>query len=339
MPMQRRGILITNLGTPAAPTKSAVKEYLEEFLMDPHVVSLPKPLRYVLVKAIAKRRSPQSAAAYAKIWTSSGGPLRDHAESLARRVRESTSLPVAVGMRYGTPTFEDAYKLLNKACDEVLVISAYPHYADSTYKSTFERLKVVFADIRTLITRPYFEEPAFIDAHAAILKKHIADDVDHLLLSFHGVPELHIRKADKSGSYCLQRDDCCASSHPTQVTCYRYQCFRTATLLRDEVSVPSSVSFQSRLGPAAWLKPYTTNTVRELAERGVRNLAVACPSFISDNIETLYEIGYEVREEFLEAGGHRLDIVPCLNESDRWVDLVVKWALTDGEEHTLLNSV
>ena len=335
--MQRRGILITNLGTPTAPTRGAVKEYLEEFLMDPYVISLPGPLRYLLVKTIAKRRSEKSAKAYARVWTSSGGPLRDHANSLAQCVRASPSLPVAVGMRYGTPSFEDAHKLLEPSCDEVVVISAYPQYADSTYKSTVERLKAVFADTRTLITRPYFDEPFFIDAHSALLREHIASDVDHLLLSFHGVPELHIRKADASQNHCLKHDDCCEMPNPTQATCYRYQCLRTAALLRDAVSVPTTVAFQSRLGLASWLKPYTDEKVRELAESGVRNLAVACPSFISDNIETLYEIGYEVREVFLDAGGNRLDVVPCLNESEQWVDLVVKWAIADGEEHTLLS--
>lgn len=305
--------------------------------MDPYVITLPGPLRYLLVKAIAKRRSVQSAKAYAQIWTSSGGPLRDHAESLAQCVRASTSLFVAVGMRYGKPSFEDAYRILKPACDEILVISAYPQYADSTYKSTVERLKDVFSDTRTFITRPYFEDPAFADAHATLLKAHIAIDVDHLLLSFHGVPELHIRKADLSRDHCLKGDDCCEIPHPTQSTCYRYQCLRTAALLSDAVAVPTTVAFQSRLGPASWLKPYTVDKVRELAEGGVRNLAVACPSFISDNIETLYEIGFEVRHAFREAGGQRLDVVPCLNESQKWVDLVIKWALEDGDNHVLLN--
>ena len=316
-----------------------MKEYLEEFLMDPNVITLPTPLRYFLVKMIANRRSMQSAAAYAQIWTSSGGPLRDHAEGLAQCVRASTGLLVAVGMRYGKPSFEDAHKTLKGKCDEVLVISAYPHYADSTYKSTVERLKVVFADTRTFITRPYFEEPSFLAAHEAILREHIAADVDHLLLSFHGVPELHIRKADTSGSHCLRHHECCTIPHPTQATCYRYQCLRTATMLNDAVSVPTSVSFQSRLGPATWLRPYTVDVVRDLAKSGVRNLAVACPSFISDNIETLYEIGYEIRDVFLEAGGNRLDVIPCLNESEEWVALVVRWALDKHENHPLLTAV
>ena len=307
--------------------------------MDPRVITLPGPLRYLVVKAIATRRSKASAAAYAKIWTVSGGPLRDHARALAECVSQSTSLKVEIGMRYGSPSFADAYKSLKATCDEVLVIAAYPQYAASTYQSTVEQLKDIFVDIRTLITRPYYEEPAFIEAHTALLKEHISDDVDHLLLSFHGVPELHIRRADTSQRHCLRSDDCCAVEHPSHVTCYRFQCLRTAKLLSDAVSIPTSVSFQSRLGPANWLQPYTIETVRHLAESGVRNLAVACPSFISDNLETLYEIAHEVRDAFLTAGGNRLDVVPCLNESKKWVDLVVKWALDDDSRHTELHRI
>ena len=305
--------------------------------MDPHVIALPGPLRYLVVKAIAMRRSAQSAAAYAKIWTSSGGPLRDHAETLAQHVREATSLPVEVGMRYGKPSFEDAHKAMKEICDEILVISAYPHYADSTYQSTVERLKEVFTDIRTLITQPYFEEPAFINAHIELLNEHLEADIEHLLLSFHGVPELHIRKADESRSHCLEAEDCCGIPHPCQATCYRFQCLRTAKLLGEAVSMPTSISFQSRLGPAKWLQPYTIDEVRRLAECGIRNLAVACPSFVSDNVETLYEIAYEVRDAFLDAGGSRLDVLPCLNESEKWVALVQKWACGEGENHTILN--
>lgn len=307
--------------------------------MDPRVITLPRPLRYVVVKAIAKRRSAQSAAAYEKIWTSGGGPLRKHAEALAQRVRAATSLAVEVGMRYGTPSFEDAHKLLKETCEEVLVISAYPHYAGSTYESTVERLKEIFSDIRTLITRPYFEEPEFISAHTALLNTHLATDIDHLLLSFHGVPELHIRKADESERHCLQVDECCAVSHPCQATCYRFQCLRTAELISNGISVSTSVAFQSRLGPARWLQPYTIDAVRRLAERGIKNLAVACPSFVSDNVETLYEIGYEVRDAFLDAGGKRMDVVPCLNESEAWVSLVVRWTLDEEDKHAILNDM
>ncbi len=307
--------------------------------MDPHVITLPRPLRYLLVKTIAKRRSVDSAAAYAKIWTPTGGPLRDHAELLAQCVREATSLPVEIGMRYGEPSFEQARELLHDVCDEVLVISAYPHYAESTYESTVERLKHVFRGTRTLITPPYFQNPAFIAAHVELLNEHVLPDVNHLLFSFHGVPELHIRRADQSKSHCLQSGDCCEQAHPTQATCYRFQCLRTAKLLRNRVSIPTSIAFQSRLGPAKWLQPYTIAEVQRLAKNGVRNLAIACPSFISDNVETLYEIGHEIREVFLDAGGERLDVVPCLNESDAWVRLVVSWARNNGEKHVYLHEI
>ena len=330
--MRGRGILITNLGSPASPTPVAVRQYLEEFLMDPFVITLPSILRYLLVKTIAKTRSPSSAAAYAKIWTPTGGPLRDHAEQLAEKLRQSTSLPVAVGMRYGHPSFQEAYEYLKGECDETLVISAYPHYAGSTFKSSVERLKQVFGDMQTLITRPYFSEPGFIDAHVDRLREYISSDVEHLLFSFHGVPEAHIRLSDPSRQHCLRVTGCCELEHSSHQTCYRHQCLRTAELLGKQVDIPTTVAFQSRLGPSKWLQPYTIEAVQVLAKQGVRKLAVACPSFISDNVETLYEISVEVKAAFLEAGGTRLDAVPCLNESEKWLAQIVKWSQEPSDQ-------
>ena len=247
--------------------------------MDPHVITLPGPLRYFVVKAIAIRRSKTSSAAYDKIWTSSGGPLRDHAEALAQRVRQATSLPVEVGMRYGRPSFADAHESLKATCDEVLVITAYPQYANSTYQSTVERLKDVFSDVRTLITPPYFQEPAFIEAHKAQINEHVATDADHLLLSFHGVPELHIRRADTSRSHCLQREDCCAVEHACHETCYRFQCLRTADLLKDAIAISDVglVSIQTRSGKMA-----TTlyHRPRETISRKWSSKSGGCVSFL-----------------------------------------------------------
>ena len=328
-----RGILITNLGSPAEPTPKAVKDYLEEFLMDPYVITLPRPLRYLVVKAITRKRPISTAAAYARIWTDSGGPLRDHSERLAAHVRSRTDLPVAVGMRYGKPSFEAAYFVLRDVCNEVLVVSPYPQYATSTYVSMVEHARKVFQDKILLVTKPYFDNAAFLGAHVEQLSEHLPPDTEHLLFSFHGVPEQHIRQADTTRNHCLRRDDCCALEHPVQSACYRYQCLKTAELISASLSIPSSVCFQSRLGRAAWLKPYTIERVRELAASGLRKVAVLCPSFVADNLETLHEIGQEMRQVFLDAGGHRLDLMPSLNESDLWVPLVVEWCTAPSAEH------
>lgn len=336
MTLRGRGILITNLGSPASPTPPAVKAYLEEFLMDPHVVTLPTPLRYLLVKAIARTRCHASAAAYAAIWTNSGGPLRDHAQQLAQKVRQATGLPVAVGMRYGEPSFAEAVNELREHCDDILVISAFPQYAKSTYASSVQCLQQVTHDISVHITAPYYADSAYIHAYRNLLAKHLASDVEHLLFSFHGIPEMHLRQTDESGAHCLRSKHCCDSAHPSHARCYRFQCLTTARLLGEGQAVPTSVSFQSRLGRAQWLQPYTVDRVKNLAQSGIKRLAVSCPAFISDNLETLFEIGHEARELFLDAGGERLDLIPCLNSSSAWVDRVVAWCRAPSESHVAL---
>lgn len=293
--------------------------------MDPLVIALPKPLRYVLVKNIARTRCRTSAQAYESIWTDTGGPLRDHANLLADRVRDATELPVAVGMRYGEPNFEDAYASIKDDCDELLVVTAFPQYAASTYGTAVEQLRKVIKDKPTWIMRPFFNDAGFLAAYRSLLQQQLPDDIEHLLFSFHGIPELHLRRADVSRQHCLKHPDCCEGAHATHATCYRHQCLATARALSEVVSVPATVAFQSRLGRAKWLQPYTVDTIRNLANAGIRKLAVTCPSFISDHLETLYEIGEEMRLVFLNAGGTRLDLLPCLNEFDPWVTCVISW--------------
>ncbi len=336
--MRRRGILITNLGSPANPSTSAVKAYLSEFLTDPHVITLSNPWRYLLAKTITQTRAKTSAAAYRKIWDSKDGPLIYHCKALASRVRQATELPVAVAMRYGKPSLSTAHdELLAAGCSEILAILGYPHYANSTFKSTVERLKSVFAGTKVAIVRPYYDDPDFIEAHAQLLRRHLPSEAEHLLFSFHGLPEQHIRQADPSRSHCLHSDDCCSVPDAAHATCYRFQCIKTAELLSERVSVPTSVAFQSRLGRAHWLQPYTVNHVQSLARKGIRHLAIAAPAFVADNLETLYELEHEVKAEFLAAGGERLDLIPCLNESEAWVSLVARWCGKDLSCHATLD--
>lgn len=305
--------------------------------MDPLVISLPALLRLPLVKFIAQRRSLTSAAAYAKIWDTAGSPLVLHAELLANEIRRNTNLPVAVGMRYGEPNFESARQQL-AAFDEIIVISPYPQFAASTYQSTVSQLKRVFRDQTVYIKKPYFNDVDFITVFKNAIHRHISADVEHVLFSFHGLPEQHLRNADQSKSHCLRHESCCETSHTAHETCYRHQCRYLASKLSEDLDVPSSISFQSRLGPTKWLQPYTIQEVCQLAKRGVRTLAVACPSFISDNVETLYEIGIEVRETFVEAGGKRLELIPSLNESEDWVNLVAVWCQADTSTFQQLNT-
>lgn len=339
MAVRGRGILITNLGSPQEPTPDAVKAFLKEFLGDPSVITMPKMVRLPLVNLIARLRSRSSSSGYAEIWESTGSPLLVHTHALAKRVGEQTDLPVAVGMRYGQPSLEYAREELTNRCDEIMVISPYPQFAASTYQSQVVELQRIFQNSSTkvFVKEPYFNDADFIDVLSNLIRTNLQDDVDHLLFSFHGLPEQHIRSADSSKSHCLKNEACCETPHPSHATCYRHQCRYLASKLCENLDIETSIAFQSRLGPANWLRPYTLQSVQALAAQGIRKLAVACPSFISDNIETLFEIGHEVRDAFLKSGGDRLDLIPCLNESDGWVRLVSEWALSDSSSLVNLN--
>ena len=329
MAVKQRGILITNLGSPKEPTVSAVRDYLREFLMDPWVFALPKPLRFLIVQLILRSRPEKSAEAYASIWTNQGSPLLVHANQLADQVRQKTGLPVAVGMRYGQPSFEDAQQQLQD-CEEVVLVSPYPQYAESTVRSMVEHAQTIFAGKSLLMHAPFFDDPEFIAAQVQEIHANLPAATEHVVLSFHGIPNQHLRNADPTNRHCLRVDSCCSLPSEAHATCYRHQCLETANLIGAQLSLPWSWSFQSRLGRGAWLQPYTIEHVRSLAESGIKHLAVACPAFISDNLETLFEISVEVSEAFSESGGESLKLIPNLNNSPLWVDRVVRWGLSDS---------
>lgn len=299
--------------------------------MDPYVISLPKALRYLIVQLVLRTRPEKTAQSYASIWTEDGGPLRAGTLEVATKLRETTNLPIAVGMRYGEPSFYEARELLSD-CEELLLLSPYPHYAESTTRSLSEHVQNVFPGKRLLVTPPYYNNSEFIASQVQQIQAYTPPDTDHLLFSFHGIPLQHIRKADTSRSHCLRREDCCETPSNAHATCYRYQCFETARTIGATCDLPWSMSFQSRLGRATWLQPYTIEHVQDLARRGVRNLAIICPSFVVDNLETLYEIDIEVRDAFLDAKGTTLTLIPCLNSNERWINQLADWCVTDAAE-------
>jgi len=172
------------------------------------------------------------------------------------------------------------------------------------------------------VIAPYYDDPDYIEALAARSREYLDRDFDHLLFSFHGVPERHLRKSDPTGRHCLASPDCCEGSHPAHATCYRAQCLRTMRAFAAKTGLPPekfSIAFQSRLGKDPWLRPYADQTIREMPARGMRRLLVICPAFISDCLETIEEIGMRAREDFLAAGGESFDLIPCLNEHPRWI--------------------
>ncbi|XOV82170.1 MAG: ferrochelatase [bacterium] len=323
--MEKTGYLIINLGTPASPSIADVRAYLKEFLMDPYVLDVPGPIRSVIVNGfILPFRPKKSAHAYASIWDPAGSPLLLHSEALLAQLKGKLDGPVALGMRYGKPDIPGAVQqLVQQNVTHIVVAPLYPQYADSTVTTSLAATaQCVPSHISTRAVTAFFEHPAYIGALARNVAAALPQQWDHLLLSYHGLPERHMKKADPTGSHCMKTPDCCNVASPAHATCYRHQVYGTSHALAEALGISCeqySVSFQSRLG-GGWLQPYTDRVLQELPGNGVEHLVVACPAFVADNLETLEEMGLQGRETFLQAGGKSFDLVPCLNEEPAWID-------------------
>lgn len=328
--MTKQGILLINLGSPDSTKVGDVRRYLRQFLMDGRVLDASYPVRFAIVNfAILPTRPKQAAAAYQKIWQAEGSPLvlssRKIRAAMAARFPECV---VELAMRYQNPSIERAVENLKKQnVNSTLVVPLFPHYAMSSYESAVERVKVVARKqcpaMRLAVVPPFYQDPDYIDALVARSAEYLAQDYDRLLFSFHGIPEHHLRKSDPSGRHCLASADCCQGDHPAHATCYRAQCLKTMEAFVAHAGIPEdkfSYAFQSRLGRKPWLKPYTDHVIEALPAEGIRNLLVICPSFISDCLETLEEIGIRAKNDFEKAGGEQLRLIPCLNEHPRWLD-------------------
>ena len=323
---------MVNLGSPDSPAEGDVRRYLREFLMDGRVMDIPWLARFFVVHGIILPRRPrQSSEAYRKIWTPEGSPLIASSRRLTAALRERVGVPIELAMRYRNPSIPDALERLRAGgVSEVLLIPLFPHYAMSSYETAVERVKEVArrgGEMRIAVVPPYYDHPEYIRALVASAAEHLAGGYDRLLFSFHGIPERHLRKSDPTGRHCLSRGDCCAVASPAHRTCYRHQCFRTAEAFVEAAGIPASkwsVAFQSRLGRAAWLRPYTDQELARLAAQGVKRLLVICPAFVTDCLETIEEIGMRGRELFVGAGGQDLIRIPCLNEHPAWLDALAR---------------
>ncbi|WP_422910031.1 ferrochelatase [Pseudomonas sp. MAC6] len=326
--MTDHALLLVNLGSPASTEVADVRRYLNQFLMDPYVIDLPWPLRRLLVSLILIKRPAASAHAYASIWWEEGSPLVVLSKRLHKAMQASwTHGPVELAMRYGEPSLQTVLtRLAEQGIKQVTLAPLYPQFADSTTTTVIEEAKRVVREqqlpIRFSILSPFYDQPEYLDALVDSAKPYLEQEFDHLLLSFHGLPERHLHKLDATG-HCLKGADCCRSASPEVLaSCYRAQCLRSAELFAERMGLKPeqwSVSFQSRLGRAKWIEPYTEARLDELAKQGVKKLLVMCPAFVADCIETLEEIGDRGREQFVEAGGESLQLVPCLNDHPSWV--------------------
>jgi ferrochelatase len=331
--MNTRAVLLVNLGSPDSTSVEDVRTYLGEFLMDGRVLDAFYPVRWCIVHlGILPKRPAQSAEAYKKIWTSEGSPLVATSRAVRQALQDRTGIRVELAMRYRNPSIPDAIrKLREEGMQEVLLIPLFPHYAMSSYETAVERVREVMAevapDMLLTVVPPYYDHPDYIRAMTANASEYLKQDFDHLLFSFHGIPERHLRKADPTGGHCLMSEDCCGGNSTALRTCYRAQCFKTAEAFVRMASIPKhkhSIAFQSRLGREPWLKPYTDHVIEGLGKAGVKKLLVICPSFVSDCLETLEEMGIRGRQAFLDAGGTDFHLIPCLNEHPLWLDFLEK---------------
>jgi ferrochelatase len=330
-----KGALLINLGSPESPNPKDVKKYLGEFLMDERVIDLAKPLRTFLVKGIILNTRPKkSAKAYKKIWWKEGSPLIVLSQRLQEAVQKKVSVPIGLAMRYGTPSIEQGIKeLVDQGVDEIMLIPLYPQFAMATTETILVLAENIrdekYPDLEFIVLPPFYNHPDYVRVLSESIQEYLSDkDWEHLLFSYHGIPERHIRKSDVTKSHCKIDKSCCQTASKAHQYCYRHQCYETTRQVAEYLGLKEdrfSTSFQSRLGVDPWLQPYTDQTVARFAKKGTKKMAIVTPAFVSDCLETLEEIGMEAVEDFEEKGGEELHVVPCINTRKDWVNVMSRW--------------
>ncbi|HVZ25991.1 MAG TPA: ferrochelatase [Sediminibacterium sp.] len=337
----QKAVLLMNLGSPDSTAVPDVRRYLNEFLMDERVIDIPYLARLLLVRGIiVPFRAPKSAHAYQSIWTAQGSPLIVLTRALQNALQARLEEPVAMAMRYGSFSPKEAFDQLQQQypqLKEVVLVPLYPHYAMSSYETAVvyaqEHHKKGNYPFRLSVLKAFYQEEVYIQALANHIRPYLDRPYDHLLFSYHGIPERHIRKSDTTGKHCLCSADCCDTPSPAHDTCYRHQVFTTTRLVAAQLKVPKekySIAFQSRLGKG-WLQPFTDIRLAEMPKEGIRNLLILCPAFVSDCLETLEEIAMRGKETFLEAGGESYEMIPCLNDDPAWVEALAGWVKRSSE--------
>lgn len=327
----KKGILLLNLGSPDSPSVPDVRRYLAQFLMDPCVIDIPWVLRFLVIYGFVLPKRPQETAkGYSQVWTAEGSPLLVHSRALKAalepRISDAhTSLYLA--MRYGNPAIPDVLRQMRAdGVTDLVVVPLYPHYAMSSTGTAVQACEQALKSLNwapaTRVVPSFYGHSRYIAALTARISESLAETPwEHLLFSYHGLPERHLKKTDPTGAHCMRQSGCCNRPSPAHETCYRHQVFETTRLVAAAMGLRPdqySVSFQSRLGRDKWLEPFTDPHVADLYARGVRHLAVVCPAFVADCLETIEEIGEVTREKFLHMGGESFTLVPCLNADPAW---------------------
>ena len=313
----RQGILLCNLGTPDAPRPAELRRYLKEFLSDPRVVEIPRLLWWMILNLIILRIRPRrSAKLYQSVWTEAGSPLMLYSQGQVKAVKERLAekygdIPVVLGMRYGNPSMASAIKeLTEQNVRDIIVLPLYPQYAGATTGSTFDAIAKTFTQLRWVpelqFINGYHKSEGYLDALCSTIKRHIDEhgQPDKLVFSYHGTPERYLKNGDPYHCFCHQ----------------------TTRLVREKMGLDETqvmTTFQSRFGREPWLQPYTDKTLEQLPENGIKHVAVICPGFSSDCLETIEEINMEGRESFIESGGEQFHYIPCLNDEPVHIDALV----------------
>ncbi len=331
--MPKRAVLLVNLGSPDSTSVPDVRRYLREFLGDDRVLDMNPALRWILLEGIILRTRPKkSAHAYAQVWTKDGSPLvvtsRSVRDKLAAALGPTT--PVYLAMRYGNPSIASIVaKIAADGVEEILLFPQYPHYAMSSWETVvvkvFEEAARQAPGLKLKTVQPFFADDDYIKAMHAVAAPYLAQPHDHVLFSYHGLPERHMRKADSSHAHCLTVADCCNTCSPAHATCYRAQIVKTTQAFAREAGLAPekhSVSFQSRLVGEPWRRPFTDRELVRLPAEGKKRLLVLCPAFVADCLETLEEIAMQGRETFLAAGGESFTQIPCLNDQPAYIDFL-----------------
>lgn len=334
----RTGVLLINLGTPDSPKASDVKKYLTQFLNDPRVIDIHPVGRFLLVNGlIVPFRAPKSAKLYEKIWTKEGSPLLTNSTKMKVLLQKELgdNFVVELGMRYQNPSLGSALDKLRLAqVEKIIMIPLYPQYASSsTGSSVAEAIRLMQhweVTPSVEVISKFYDNPDFISACVAAAKKYDISEYDHVIFSYHGLPERHIMKgAAHYGSDSCKLGSCCDSITKNNQYCYRANCFETTRQLVKHLNIPEGkyvTTFQSRLDDK-WIKPYSDKVIEEKAKEGKKKMLVFSPAFVADCLETIYEIGTEYDEIFKEHGGEKITLVESLNDHPKWIEALKKMVL------------
>lgn len=337
----KKGVLLVNLGTPDSPETSDVRKYLREFLMDKRVIDIPYLLRWFLVNIIiATFRSPKSAIEYKKLWVERGSPLKFYGEDITKSLGErlGNAYNVQLAMRYQSPSIEQGLdKLMQQGAKELLIIPLFPQYASASTGSVVDKVMEIVKGWQIIPTIRFINHFPSDDLMIATIKERASlhmqkTDYDHFVLSYHGLPERHIKKGSVE-DYC-QLGNCCDSYNNKNQYCYRAQCFETSRQIASALDIPKNkytVCFQSRLGKDPWVKPYTDDILKELPKEGKKKILAFSPAFVADCLETTVEVGGEYREMFLEHGGEEWQLVESLNDHPLWIDALERMVKKEME--------